>query len=926
MAQLVLVGMALLGLLFVMCGTGAAQGHGEGKLVVNTPGGLTVNCEGELGERVEANVDNWLLPAIDANPGILEMFRLRDRKPPPDIMPWAGEFIGKYLTNAIQACKMTGRPELRAHIQDTISEFISTQAEDGYMGPWPKGERLLGHWDLWGHYHVMLGLLMWEEYAGDGEALETTIRAADLICDTYLDTDRTPLDAGSDEMNLSIIHSLGILHRRTGDDRYLRMMRVVEKDWESAGDYFRTGVAGVDYYQTPKPRWESLHSLQGLVELYLITGDEDYKKAFSSHWTTIVQHDRHPSGGFSTHEQAIGNPYSEGAIETCCTTAWVAMSVDMLRLTGDSRVADELELSLWNSVLGSQHPSGRWWTYDTPINGVRKASAHHIVFQAREGTPELNCCSVNAPRGIGSLSEWAVTTDAEGAYVNYYGPSLLDFELQDGARVAVEQETEYPAEGAVKLTLRVGEAKRFALRLRVPGWSEQTAARVNGEAAEGVEPGTYLGIDREWSDGDVVELTLDMTTRYWAGELGRRGRAAIYRGPVLLTFDQKFNAMDVADMPALDAQALESEGVEVDARFTPLVAGKFAAADGTEVVLVDFASAGAHGTEYAAWLPVTNAAPAPVWLKRPRDGQAIPSGPASFQWTGYGSGKATGRTYTLEVAKDAGFTEILQRIDGLERATHVLEDGLPEGGPYHWRVTSVNEHGASGSRGGASGFTVDASLENTVGDRLVAYDLGERGLMLASALDGNGEPTIGVLQEVVALEPATDRHGREGGAVQFGGENCGVKYTLPYFPEGDYSFHAWVCPEGLPADGNQQVFSAWALSMDDPLRVCFGGSGVYARIEAHQTVQTESVEVANGEWFHVAAVKEGARLRLYVNGELKSEVAAPEWTSTAAMNVAIGTNPNYHGNECLVGLVDDFAFHAEALTGEELAEVYRAGR
>ena len=78
-------------------------------------------------------------------------------------------------------------------------------------------------------------------------------------------------------------------------------MQVVEKDWESAGDYFRTGVAGVDYYRTPKPRWESLHSLQGLVELYVITGNEDYKKAFSSHWTTIMQHDRHPSGGFSTH-------------------------------------------------------------------------------------------------------------------------------------------------------------------------------------------------------------------------------------------------------------------------------------------------------------------------------------------------------------------------------------------------------------------------------------------------------------------------------------------------------------------------------------------------------------------------------------------------------------------------------------------------
>ena len=64
-----------------------------------------------------------------------------------------------------------------------------------------------------------------------------------------------------------------------GDKRYLRMMNVLKEDWETppAGDYFRQGLAGVPYYKTPKPRWESLHSIQGLVELYRITGDPEYK-------------------------------------------------------------------------------------------------------------------------------------------------------------------------------------------------------------------------------------------------------------------------------------------------------------------------------------------------------------------------------------------------------------------------------------------------------------------------------------------------------------------------------------------------------------------------------------------------------------------------------------------------------------------------
>ncbi|MFQ6097929.1 MAG: beta-L-arabinofuranosidase domain-containing protein, partial [Armatimonadota bacterium] len=341
------------------------------------PAAAHFRFDGPMGERIEANVDNWLPQAPIANPGMIEMFRRRDREPAPDLVPWAGEFIGKYLISAIQACRMSDDPRLKPFVADVIREFISTQAEDGYLGPFRKEERLLGHWDLWGHYHAMLALLTWHEDTGDERALRCATRATDLACDTYLDGERRVFDAGSHEMNMAIIHLLGRLYRVTGEDRYLRMARQIEKEWETpgAGDYFRTGLEGIDFFRTPKPRWESLHDLQGLVELFQITGDERYKRAFVQHWTSIRNYDRHPSGGFSTGEQAIGSPYSDGAIETCCTTAWMALTVDMLRLTGDPAAADELELSTWNSTLGSQHPSGRWWTYDTPMDGVREVSA-----------------------------------------------------------------------------------------------------------------------------------------------------------------------------------------------------------------------------------------------------------------------------------------------------------------------------------------------------------------------------------------------------------------------------------------------------------------------------------------------------------------------------------------------------------------------
>src|SRR6185369_7993043 len=205
--------------------------------------------------------------------------------------------------------------------------------------------------------------------------------------------------------------------------------------------------------QMPKPRWESLHPIMGLAELYWITGDEQYRRAFEAIWRSIVKLDRHNNGGFSSGEQAQGNPYHPGAIETCCTVAWTALSVEMLRMTGDSVVADELELSLLNSVLGFHSPTCRWMTYNTPMDGDRKASAHDIVFQARAGSAELNCCSVNGARGLGMLSDWALMEGPRGLMLNWYGAGTMQTTLGTGPNLLLRQETDYPKSSSVRLVV-----------------------------------------------------------------------------------------------------------------------------------------------------------------------------------------------------------------------------------------------------------------------------------------------------------------------------------------------------------------------------------------------------------------------------------------------------------------------------------------
>jgi len=699
------------------------------------------------------------------------------------------------------------------------------------------------------------------------------------------------------------------------------------EDWESpeTGDYYRQGLAGVPFYKTPKPRWESLHGIQGLVELYRITGDASYKTAFENLWHGIYEYDLHNSGAFSTNEQAVGSPFRTGAVETCCHVAWAYMSVDMLALTGDPAVADCLEQGFWNAMLGYQHPSGRWSTYNTPSNGVREASAHSIVFQARHGTPELNCCSVNAPRGLGMLSEWAVMREgADGLVVNFYGPLEADLPVTDGRRVRLRQETTYPRDGRVRLVLGLDTPATFTLSLRIPAWSGNTVVQVNGEPVEGVVPGAYLKIEREWRDGDRIEVELDMALRTWVGDEERADRVSLYYGPLLLAFDQKRNTVDTDTLPPLDYANLAHTPLPVEEEaFPPIVRFEFTTADGGKVVLSDFANAGAYGTHYVSWLPAVNLPPPAFRLSSPENGTRLPAGPNRFEWQG--PTHSGNKTYTLLVSEMPSMADPVYTLTDIDKARAILETGLAPDRSYYWTVQAVNRHGRVEATDGPRSFSVDAALGNPflTNPALVGYR--DDDLVAGAWLRGNGTPVYGVLEKETRTAASEGRNGTADGAVRFSGDGM-LRYTLPEFPHRECTLFLWACPEGEPAGHIRQLFSAWARSMDDPLRVFVKDKMLHVGIEGGGNASLPGEPIPFDMWTHIAVVKNGADLALYLNGELRQQGKAPaRLDQTAAANIALGANPNYSGNEYYTGRLAEVALYARAMTEEKIRRVYETG-
>ncbi len=542
----------------------------------------------------------WLIDIRESNPSILTMFRDRDTLPYRDLLPWSGEFAGKHIISAYYIYLLTRDESLFNEALTFLDLLISYQAEDGYLGVYSKDCRLTGSfsqnpqktgqtWDAWNHYHIMYGLYLWSALTERKDYENALLRIADRFLDTFYDGKSSLASIGSTEMNLAPFHIFALLYRKTGEEKYLRFAKKIEEDiaTENAGDYIRLSLQGIDFYKCPKPRWESLHVIQGIAEMYLATGEEYYLTSAAQITNSILKTDVHNTGAFSTDEQAVGNPYQNRNVETCCVVAFNALTIRLLHITEDIGLLDFLERSHYNAVLGFFSPTGKWSTYNTPMDGCKRANFDEIQFQSRAGSPQLNCCSVNAPRGVGEVAAWMFTEREDRLCVNFYESFDADFE-----EISLSCRSDYPAPGRICLHSK-GIGKKLALR--IPGWSKQSVVTVNGERIS-VQPGTYFEIDTGSVDTEIL-LDLDFSPCLEEGDLEYKGKSSVYAGPVLYGAALGDNRhYDLRSLPKIEKF-----------RFSVCPERQ---ADGAilwragDVVLRDFYHLGADGSAYRTWLEI----------------------------------------------------------------------------------------------------------------------------------------------------------------------------------------------------------------------------------------------------------------------------------------------------------------------------------
>ena len=590
---------------------------------------------GKTGAILRAHEKNWVQRILTDDPDLFGAFRDREGNTLFKTM-WHGEFPGKLLTGLALLYAMTGEKATRRMGDALAEELLSAQAADGYLGPWDAAHRFegctdpdfspdgdwstFGRWDTWGQYHCIYGLYRWYRLTGNRRYAEAGMRTLDLIRRHFLLQGRSLVLQNWAECNLAIGHAFALFYRETGRPEYLQAAKhIVHTEWDAEyRDYYtrrrlccgwlKAAENGIPFGLSGQPRWEGLYSLQTLAALYEATGETRYRDAAYTLWRDMAATDRHNTGSFGTGEGATGDVYGAGS-ETCNTVAWTAFSTDVLRLTNDARVADELELSWFNAALGSLLAGERNFTYMNDSDGSRVPALEVLKEQGFDGARDMSCCQTNGTRGLAQIADWALPADPDGIRLNWYGEAVFTGCTPQGRSIRLEVTSTYPADGSVRIAFRAEAPEEFCLRLRIPGWSANTVLLINGEEQPAPVPGSYCETTRCWQDGDTVTLTLDMTPHFWP--YAEKNRFSAYRGPVLLAYRTQEGG-HLQFTPDAFAAAVPADA---DA----LTALQVCAADGTAVLFTDYYSAGKDGAPFASWLDAAGPLPAPaepIWQSR----------------------------------------------------------------------------------------------------------------------------------------------------------------------------------------------------------------------------------------------------------------------------------------------------------------------
>ena len=579
-----------------------------------------------------------------------------------------GDFVGRYgfndsdvykvLEGASYSLLLRPDPDLERMVDDVVRKVAAAQEEDGYLYTAGTIGRLaetpiccfsLPRWsdirsghELYNAGHLFEAAVAHHQATGSRALLDVALRNADLLARVFGPGGRRDAP-GHQEVEIGLVK----LARVTGRTKYLDLARFFLDQRGRADGRALYGPYSQDHRPVSEQTEAVGHAVRAgymysaMADVAALGGGTGYVAALDRLWDDVVSRKLYLTGGVGARRENEGFgeayelPNRTAYAETCAAIANAMWNHRMFLLSGDARYLDVMERVVYNGVASGVSLDGELFFYPNPLASDGRERFNQGQAAGRSPWFDCSCCPTNLVRFLPSIAGYVYASRARDLFVNLYVAGEGDVRLDD-LGVGVRQETRYPWDGGVRITLDPEREDSFTLRLRIPGWArgegpvpsdlyryagggeEPVTIAVNGESAAPELEDGFAVLRRRWRPGDTVELRLPMAVRRVLSHdevEANAGRVALERGPLVYCAEAVDNGGAVFNLVLPDDAPLEARsrpdllgGVTV---VTGRALGLHPGADGRSVltreqdfVAVPYAVWANRGEgQMAVWLP-----------------------------------------------------------------------------------------------------------------------------------------------------------------------------------------------------------------------------------------------------------------------------------------------------------------------------------
>lgn len=443
-------------------------------------------------------------------------------------------------------------PELEKKADEWIDKFAAAQRPDGYINTFYTLTGLDKRWtnmdkhEMYCAGHMIEAGVAYYQATGKRKLLDVCIRMADHMMSQFGPGKRHWVP-GHEEIELALVK----LYQTTQEQKYLDFAYwLLEERGHGHGSMGNEGKWDPVYYQDIVPVREltdiSGHAVRcmylycGMADVAALKKDTGYIAAMDRLWDDVVLRNMYITGGIGSSRDNEGFtedydlPNLDAYCETCASVGMVLWNQRMNQFTGDSKYIDVLERSMYNGALAGISLTGDRFFY---VNPLESKGDHH-----RQEWYGCACCPSQLSRFLPSIGNYIYATSQNALWVNLYIENTTQVAIDD-SDLTLRQETNYPWDGSVKLTVSSSKAIQKEIRLRIPGWCQNYTLSVNGEPLDSPQEKGYAIIN-DWQSGDVITLDMDMPVEVVTADplvKGNIGKRAIQRGPLVYCMEEVDN-------------------------------------------------------------------------------------------------------------------------------------------------------------------------------------------------------------------------------------------------------------------------------------------------------------------------------------------------------------------------------------------------